>query len=115
MTAIKGLAAAAVLGAAAIAFAPKAASDPLRDTFTVEFRYDAERSTLDNYLAFARQAERACAAQDQRVLTLRDDARACVEDVLNRLSTAMGRAELAALHAERIGRNDDSSRTFAVR
>ena len=73
MIAIRGLAAAAVLGTAALAFNPLANAGPDRDSVTVAFTYDAAKAPLENYLAFTRQAERACAERavrslDQRVL-----------------------------------------------
>lgn len=112
MIAIKGAALAAVAGVAAIAFAPRAAAD---ETFTLEFRHDATRPALDNYLAFLRQAQRACAVPDPRALGLRGAEQACVEDVMNRLVAAMGRQDIAALHIQRTGPRDDSSRALAAR
>jgi hypothetical protein len=114
MIAIRGIAAVAILGVAAIAAAPRAASDTAAN-FTLEFRFDTARSALDNYLAFARAAEDACSGQGPRRLDLRQLERACVEDVMERLVAAMGRSDLAAIHAQRLGRPDDSSRTLAVR
>ena len=59
MIAIRGLALAAVAGASAIAFAPPVAAGRDSASFMIEARYDATRTALDNYLAFARQIERA--------------------------------------------------------
>jgi hypothetical protein len=115
MIAIKGLAAAAVLGTAALAFAPHTAADPARETFAVSFRYDAAKGPLENYLAFARQAERACAVPGLRPLDQRMQSRVCAEDLINRMVAAMGRADLAEIHALRTGRPDDSSRMLAAR
>jgi len=115
MIAIRGLAALAVLGTTALAVSPRAASEPGRETFTLTFRYDAEKSPLDNYVAFARQAERACAAPGLRPLEQREHDRACVEDLLDRMVAGMGRADLAELHAIRTGRSGDSSRMLAAR
>jgi hypothetical protein len=115
MIAIRGLAVAATLGVAAIAFAPRGAADPSRETFAVTFRYDAERSALDNYLAFARQAETACSAADMNTRGVRRIDRACVEGLLDEVVSGMTRTQLADLHAAKTGRRADSSRTLAAR
>lgn len=115
MIAIKGLALAAVLGAGAIAFAPRSIAGPDVETFTVAFTYDAEKSALDNYLGFVRAAERACASGNPRRLDMRKHERACVDDLIGRLVETMGRAELARVHDDRIGGRDDSSRALAAR
>lgn len=115
MIAIKGLAVAAVLGAGVLALAPRSIAGPGVETFTLTFTYDAEKSALDNYLGFVRAAERACEADNARALAMRKHERACVGDVIDRLVERMGRPELAAVHADRIGGRDDSSRTLAAR
>lgn len=115
MIAIKGLAAAAVISTAALAFAPRAASEPQGETFTLTFRYDAAKSALDNYLTFVRQAERACADPSVRDLGQRASDRACAEDLIAQMVVAMGRSDLADIHALRTGRPDDSSRMLAAR
>lgn len=115
MVAIKGLAVAAIAGAAAIAVAPRSAAEPGREPFTIEARYDASRSALDNYIGFARLIQRACEAHGVRSLEAREQERACVLETLDRLVAGMDRAELAEVHEARIGRRADSSRTLAVR
>lgn len=115
MIAIRGLACVAVLGAANVAFAPRMAADPGREGFTVAFRYDETKTPLDNYLAFARQAERACSGRGVRPLDQRARDRACAEALIAQMVSAMGRDDLANIHAIRIKRPNDSSRTFAVR
>lgn len=115
MIAIRGLALAAVAGALAIAFAPRAAAEPGRVSFTLEARYDATRSALDNYLAFARQIERACKQHGVRGLDVREKERDCARETMDRLVGRMDRADLTALNDLRIGRPADSSRMLAVR
>jgi hypothetical protein len=115
MIAIRGLAVAAVAGVAAIAFSPRGAADPARETFAVGFRYDADKQALDNYLAFARQAERACDAPMLNTKGVRRTDRACVEGLLDGLVTRMGRPQLAEVHAQRTGLRVDSSRMLAAR
>lgn len=115
MIAIRGLAVAAIVGAGAIAITPRGSAEPARETFTISFRYDAERPALDNYLAFAREAELACAKPDGGAKAARRTDRECVESVLDQLVTRMGRPQLADVHAARTGRRVDSSRTLAAR
>lgn len=115
MIAIKGLATLAVAGVVAIALAPRGAADPGQETFSLEFRYDASRPAVENYLAFIKQAERACASPGMRALDLRRHEQACMEDVMDQLVAAMGRRELAAIHDLRTGRPDDSSGMVAMR
>ena len=98
MIAIKGLALAAVAGTSAIALAPRAAAQSDREMFTIEVRYDASRTALDNYIAFARQVERAC-----------------MRETMDKLVAGMDRAELGDIHALRFGRRADSSRQLAER
>ena len=69
MIAIRGLALAAVAGASAIAFAPPIAAGRGSASFTLEARYDATRTPLDNYIAFARQIRRP--ADSSRMLAVR--------------------------------------------
>jgi len=115
MIAIKGLAVAAIAGASAIAFAPPVAADRDSASFTLEARYDAARTALDNYLAFARQIERACKQHGVRGLDVRKQELACARETMDRLVGRMDRAELAEIHDLRIGRPADSSRMLAVR
>ena len=115
MIAIRGLAAVAVLGTAALALNPLANAGPDRDSVTVAFTYDAAKAPLDNYLAFTRQAERACAERAVRTLDQRVFDRACAEDLIAQMVVAMGRADLADIHAIRTGRPGDSSRMRAAR
>lgn len=115
MIAIRGLALAAVAGASAIAFAPRTTAEPDRETFTLEIRYDATRPALDNYLAFARQIEKACELSGARGLDIRTREQACARETMDQLVARMGRTELAGIHDLRIGRHADSSRTLAVR
>ena len=115
MIAIRGLAVAAVLGVAAIAMAPRVGAEPGREKFALEFRYDSTRKPVDNYVAFARQIERACENPGRLGLAMRHHDVACVEDMLDHLIARMARAELADIHATRTGRRDDSSRTLAAR
>ena len=58
MIAIRGLALAAVAGALAIAFAPRAAAESGHVSFTREERHDATRTALDNDLGFSRDIQR---------------------------------------------------------
>jgi hypothetical protein len=115
MIAIRGLAFAAVAGALAIAFAPRAAAEPGRVSFTLEARHVATRSAFDNDLGFARRIERACKQHGVRVLDVRKQERACARETMDRLVGRMDRADLAASHDFRIGRPADSSRMLAVR
>ena len=105
---------AAISGCAAIALSPSHA-DPARETFSIGFRYDAGKPAVDNYLSFARQAERACAdVNGQRLVSRRADD-ACVEDLLDKVVSRMGRPQLAEIHDLRTGVRADSSRTLAAR
>jgi hypothetical protein len=115
MIAIRGLALAAVASASAIAFAPRAAAEPGLETFTINARYDTTRSALDNYLAFARQIERACRQHGVRGIDVRQQERDCARETMDRLVGRMDRAELSQIHDLRIGRPADSSRMLAVR
>ena len=115
MIAIRGLALAAVAGASAIAFAPRAAAEPGLETFTLNARYDTSRSALDNYLAFARQIERACKQHGVRGLDVREQEEDCARETMDQLVGRMDRAELNQVHDLRIGRPADSSRMLAVR
>lgn len=115
MIAIRGLAAIAVLGTAALAFGTHAGAEPGRETFTVAFRHDATKTALDNYLAFVRKAERACAVPGLRSLDQRVRDRACAEALVEKTVIAMGRADLSDIHAIRTGRPGDSSRMLAAR
>ena len=105
---------AAFFGCAAIALSPSHA-DPARETFEIGFRYDAGKPALDNYMSFAREAERACSGPNgQRLIARRID-RACVEDLLDKVVSRMDRPQLAAIHDVRTGVRADSSRTLAAR
>ena len=115
MIAIRGLALAAVAGASAIAFAPPVAAGRGSASFTLEARYDATRTPLDNYLAFARQIERACKQHGVRGLDGREQEEDCARETMDRLVGRMDRAELNQVHDLRIGRRADSSRMLAVR
>lgn len=115
MIAIRGLALAAVAGASAIALAPRTAAEPGHVSFSVEVRYDTARSALDNYLAFARQIERACEQHGVRGLDAYQRQQACVRDTMDRLVGRMDRADLNEVHELRFGRPADSSRMLAVR
>jgi hypothetical protein len=115
MIAIRGLALAAVAGASAVAFAPPVAATPDSASLTIEARYDATRTALDNYLAFGRQIARACRQHGVRGLDVREHERACARETMDRLVSRMDRAELDDVHDFRIGRPADSSRMLAVR
>lgn len=115
MIAIRGLALAAVAGALAIAFAPRAAAEPGRASLGLEARHVATRSPLDNYLALARQIERACKHDGVRGLDMRKQERACARETMDRLVGRMDRAGLAAIHDFSIGRPADSFRMPVVR
>jgi hypothetical protein len=115
MIAIRGLAALAILGCSAIALAPHGAADPARETFSIAFRYDAGKPALDNYLSFARQAERVCSVTRGQRLVLRSVDRACVEDLLGKVVARMDRPQLAAIHDRITGVRIDSSRSLAAR
>jgi len=115
MIAIRGLALAAVAGASAIALAPRAAAQSGREMFTIEVRYDASRTALDNYIAFARQVERACEQRGVRGLLTFQQERVCMRETMDKLVAGMDRAELGDIHALRFGRRADSSRQLAER
>jgi len=115
MIAIRGLALAALAGASAIAVAPPVTADRDGASFTIKARYDATRTALDNYLAFARQIERACKQRGVRGLEVREQERACARETMDQLVGRMDRAELNDVHDLRIGRPADSSRMLAVR
>lgn len=109
------LAAAAVTGCTAIALAPHGDADPARETFTIGFRYHADKSALDNYLAFANQAARACRIPGGRGIEMGRVDRACAENLLEQVVTRMERPQLASIHETRTGVRADSSRTLAAR
>jgi len=115
MIAIRGLAALAILGCSAIALAPRSDSDPVPETFSIAFRYDAGKPALDNYLSFARHAERVCSVTSGLRLVLRSVDRACVEDLLDKVVERMDRPQLAAIHDRITGVRIDSSRSLAAR
>lgn len=115
MIAIRGLALAAVAGALAIAFAPRGAAEPGGASLALAAPYVATRSPLDNYLALARQIERACKHQGVRGLDVRKQERDCARETMDRLVGRMDRAGLAAIHDFSIGRPADSFRMLAVR
>jgi len=115
MIAIRGLAVLAVSGCAAIALAPQSGADPAREVFSVGFRYDADKTAIDNYLGFARQAERVCSVTDGQRLILRQIDRACVDDLLGKVVVRMDRPQLAEIHDIKTGVRADSSRTLAAR
>ena len=115
MFAIRGCALAAVAGTSAIAFGPPVAAGRDSASFMIEARYDETRTALDNYLAFARQIERACRQHGVRGLEVREQERDCARETMDRLVGRMDRAELTALNDLRIGRPADSSRMLAVR
>ncbi len=115
MIAIRGLAVAAIAGCAVIAVTPASRADAARETVSVGFRYDAGKPALDNYLAFVRQAERACTISNGQRLASRWIDRACVEDLLDKAVARMDRPQLAAIHDLRTGNHTDSSRTLAAR
>jgi hypothetical protein len=115
MIAIRGLAVIAISGCAAIALASQGGADPVRETFSIGFRYDADKPAMDNYLAFARQAERACSMTNGQRLSLRRVDRACVEDLLDKVVVRMDRPQLAEIHDVRTGVRAVSSRTLAAR
>lgn len=96
MILMRVLAAAAVTGCTAIALAPYSDADPARVTFKIGFHYDADKSALDNYLAFTNQADRACRIPNGR-------------------GVGMERPQLASIHETRTGIRADSSRTLAAR
>jgi hypothetical protein len=115
MIAIRGLALAAVTVALAIAFAPRAAAEPGRVSFTREARHDATRSALDNDLTFARHIERTCKQHGVRGPGVREQESTCARETMDRLVGRMDRADLAAINDLLIGRPADSSRMLAVR
>ncbi len=115
MIAIRGLAAIAVAGCTAIALAPRGGADPARETISISFLYDADKPAMDNYLVFARQAERACSMTNGQRLSLRRVDRACVEDLLEKVVVGMDRPRLAEIHDVRTGARADSSRTLVAR
>ena len=115
MIAIRGLAAVAISACAAIALTPHSDADPARETFSIGFRYDDGKPAFDNYLAFARQAERACSVTNGQPLPLRRVDRACVAGLLDKVVARMNRPQLADIHDLRTGVRTDSSRSLAAR
>lgn len=105
----------AVSSCAVIALAPLGGADTAREAFSISFRYDAGKPALDNYVSFARQAERACAAPMLNTKGVRRIDRACVEDLLDKVVVRMERPQLAEIHTLRTGVRADSSRTLAAR
>lgn len=115
MLIMRVLAAVAVTGCAAIALAPHSDADPARVNFQISFRYDADKSALDNYLAFTSQAKRACRIPNGHGVDMGRVDQACAEDLLQQLVARMERPQLASIHATRTGVRADSSRTLAAR
>lgn len=115
MILMRVLAAAAVTGCTAIALAPHSDADPARVTFKIGFHYDADKSALDNYLAFTNQADRACRIPNGRGVDMGRVDRACAEDLLEQVVRRMERPQLASIHETRTGIRADSSRTLAAR
>jgi len=119
MIAIKRLAAAAVLGCAAIAaagqFSSNAHADPDGAAFTIKFDYKADRSADHNYGASLRDARRVCITPGVRFLDQRRREDACIADAVDTFVRKVGRTDIAAVHFDRTGRRIDSSRILAAR
>jgi hypothetical protein len=105
------------LAAAGVANAEPGRPSAGSQVFTLEFRYDATRSPEANYDAFRRMVERKCVTPGLRPIQTIVRERACVAEVMDRFVQALGRAEIAAVHAARTGRTPaaDPARDFASR
>jgi hypothetical protein len=119
MIAIKRLAAATVLGCAAVAasgqFAQSASAGPDQTTFTIAFDYDGAKSAEHNYGAFLREARRACTTPGARPVNVRKQEDSCIAQALDAFVQKLGRTDVAAIHFDRTGRRIDSSRILAAR
>ncbi len=111
---IKLLALAAASLTAAIAFAPQSTADAAPGKFEIEFRFNHGKSPLENYSLFLRRAHEACNT-DGRLRVERAFEKHCVETTTANFVVAMGRTDLAAIHADSTDRRVDSSRRLAAR
>lgn len=109
------LATAAFACAAAIAFAPPSSADPVREPLSIEFRYQRDRSAVENYASFHRRAERACITPGVRPVDQIAREKACVAELMDNFIATMARGDLAVVHFDRTGRRVDSSRSLAAR
>jgi hypothetical protein len=108
------------VAALAIAAIGAAHADPARgqagrQLFTLEFRYEAQKSPEANYDAFRHMAEHTCITPGPRPIQTMVQERACVTEIMDRFVETLGRAEIAAVHAARTGRPAAPARDFASR
>jgi hypothetical protein len=104
--------------AAAVAFASGAGVASAQtgpQSFTIEFRFDAGKSAVDNYSAFVRKATKACAAPGPRPIAFRMHEQACIDDVMSQLVVRMARADIAAIHQQATGQQAVIVRDLAAR
>ena len=80
-----------------------ASADTGPGTFTVTFRYDADKSVAESYASFANKATRICSTNEPKLLVIREREKACADDVMSQLVLTMGRPSIAALHREATG------------
>lgn len=111
---MKVLALSAASLAAAIAFAPQGSASTTPGKFEIEYRFNRAKSAVENYAAFLRLAQDACNT-DGRLRTERAFEKECVETTMAKFVAAMGRTDLASIHADFIGHSVDSSRSLAAR
>ena len=111
---MKLLALASAFLTAAIALAPQSSADATPGKFEIEFRFDQCKAALDTYTAFLRRAQEECNT-DGRLRVEREFERQCVEATMAKFVAAMGRTNLAAIHADSTGRRVDSSHSLAAR
>ena len=103
------------IAAAVMSAAGAAAAESGRESFSLEFRYNTSATVEDNYSRFLHDVREACTTQGARPLAMIVLQRACVQDVMDQLVARMGRADLAAVHVQRTGRQGDASRDFAAK
>jgi UrcA family protein len=110
----------AVRSACAIAFAavgailaPPALAE--RQDFSIVFTYDRDQPVETNYRRFVRQAERACLVSSVGPLLERRRDQACVDDLMDKLVSRMGRYQLALTHLQMTGRSVLDTRSLAAR
>lgn len=110
----------AALTVLVLAAAGAANAEPVkagREVYTLEYRYDAARSPEANYNAFRNMAEKTCETPGLRPIQTIVQERACVLDIVDNFVAALGRSEVAAIHAARTGRSPAAqpARDFASR
>jgi hypothetical protein len=105
----------AALAVAVMSGAGAATAEPVRETFSIEFRYNASVTVEENYSRFLRDVKNACTTPGPKPISMVMHERACVQDVMDQLIARMGRADLASVHFDRSGRYVDASRDFAAK